>query len=136
MIQISDFKILTYGLSLLTTMSFYEMFQKLPDILILLLILIAIDIILGVFQAIKHKKISTQKIYNGGIKKITILLIITLSYFIDLYLLNNPTQYIFNSSILYYIFLELLSITKNANKIGIKLPKALLNLIENLKERE
>ena len=130
----SDFKIITYGISMLTTLSVYEIFQKLPDILILLLILISIDIILGIFQAIKNKKVSTKKLYTGGIKKITILLIITLSYFIDLYLLNNPAEYIFNSSILYYIFLELVSITKNANRIGIKVPKALLNLIDNLKE--
>lgn len=131
-----QYKLYIYGVSLITTATVTEFFNNLPDLLTLLLILMLTDIITGFLQAIKHKNISTKKIYNGGIKKITILIIITLSYFIDLYLITDPVTYIFNSTILYYVMLELISITKNANKLGVKLPKVIKDLVKNLSEKE
>lgn len=131
-----QYKLYLYGVSLITTATITEFFKKLPDILTLLLILMLTDIITGLLQALKRKNISTKKIYNGGIKKITILIIITLSYFIDLYLITDPITYIFNSTILYYIMLELISITKNCNRMGVKLPKAINDLIKNMNEKE
>lgn len=132
----TEFKGVLYGISVITNIAIFELFQKLPNLLIFFLLLMLTDILLGTLQALKNKKVSTKKIYNGGLKKITILIVITISYFIDLYLLNNPAEYIFNSTILYYSFLELLSVSKNANKLGVKLPKAILQVIENLREKE
>lgn len=132
-----DIKIALYGISLLSAIAIPDIFKNLPEIFILLLILMLFDIITGFLQAVKHKKISTKKMYSGGIKKITILIIITISFFIDKYLITNNEQYIFNSSIIYYSMLELISITKNAQKLGIKIPKAITQLIEyNMKGEE
>ena len=131
-----EYKLCLYGLSIITTVSITDFLQNFPQLLTLLLILISTDIILGLLQAVKNKKLSTKKIYAGGIKKITVLIIITISYFIDLFLITDPANYIFNSSILYYILLELISITKNANKLGVKLPKAITNLIKNMESED
>ena len=131
-----EYKLYIYGISLLTTATITEFFKNIPDLLTLLLILMLTDILTGFLQALKHKNISTKKIYNGGIKKITILIIITISYFIDLYLITDPVTYIFNSTILYYVMLELISITKNSKKMGVKLPKVINDLIKNMSEKE
>ena len=93
------------------------------------LILIIIDYLTGILNAIYNHKLNSDIGSKGIIRKIGYLLIIVVSQVID----NLYNSNINIRDILLYMFIsnELISILENINSIGIKIPNRIRNLLLN-----
>lgn len=103
------------------------------SILELLIFMIMVDFITGFIKAIKNKEISSEKIFFGGFKKITILIIVAVAYQLELGLGTN-----FNLreiTITYYIIQELVSVIQNASEFT-SVPDELVNFFEHFKNNK
>ena len=111
------------------------------------LIFMLADIITGVIQAIINKNLDSQKMREGLLRKLGLILIVILSFIIH-YAFNIPV--ISKAIIIYIVLMETLSIFENLKKAGIdfgkfgellkvKADEPTLNLVvkdENNKESE
>jgi len=100
-----------------------------------LVIFIALDYFTGVIGAFMEKKVSSDIGRRGIVKKVTILIMLIVAVLLDR-LLNNNT-WVFRTLVCYfYIGNEGISILENAVKIGIPIPKKLVDVLEQLKKKE
>lgn len=88
------------------------------------------DIITGFIQAVINKNVDTQIMRKGLLHKVLIILVIVLSFVIDL---AFNLQFVSKVVCIYVIIMELLSIAENLKKAGIDL-KELGDILENKKE--
>ena len=101
--------------------------------LISLLIVMAIDYITGVLSAIYNKKLNSKVGLKGIIKKVFYLCIIALSVVIDK--LFGETGMIRTLVIYFFVANDGISILENSAELNIKLPKKLIDALEQLKEK-
>lgn len=98
----------------------------------LLLLLMGLDIITGVFKAIKNENLWSRKSLFGYARKILVLVVIILANVIDQILgLQGAVTY---ATVLFYIANEGLSIIENLAVVGVLVPKGIaekLNSIES-----
>lgn len=98
----------------------------------LLLLLMALDIITGIFKAIKDKNLWSRKSLFGYARKVLVLVVIILANVIDQILhLQGAVAY---ATVLFYIANEGLSIIENLAKVGVLVPASIaekLNSIES-----
>lgn len=78
------------------------------------------DIISGIVQAVINKNLDSQKMREGLLRKILLILIVILS-FIFQYAFNIPT--ISKVVCIYLIVMEIISILENIKKAGVELGK-------------
>ncbi|MEC5422136.1 phage holin family protein [Virgibacillus sp. C22-A2] len=94
----------------------------------LLLLLMALDIVTGVFKAWKNQNLWSRKSLFGYARKILVLVVIILANVVDQILgLNGAVTY---ATVLFYIANEGLSITENLADVGVLVP---VGLAEKLK---
>lgn len=94
----------------------------------LLLLLMGLDILTGVFKAIKNENLWSRKSLFGYARKLLILVVIILANVIDQILnMNGAITY---ATVLFYIANEGLSILENMAELGVLVPT---NLAEKLK---
>lgn len=94
----------------------------------LLLLLMGLDIVTGVFKAIKNENLWSRKSLFGYARKLLILVVIILANVIDQILnMNGAITY---ATVLFYIANEGLSILENMAELGVLVPT---NLAEKLK---
>lgn len=84
------------------------------------LIFILSDIISGVISAIIQKNLDSQKMREGLLRKMLLLIIITLSFVVQY---AFRIDYISKSVCIYIIVMEVISILENMKKAGIDLGK-------------
>lgn len=98
----------------------------------LLLLLMALDILTGVFKAIKNKNLWSRKSLFGYARKVLVLVVIILANVIDQILhLQGAVAY---ATVLFYIANEGLSIIENLAKMDVLVPASIaekLNSIES-----
>lgn len=94
----------------------------------LLLLLMALDILTGIFKAIKNENLWSRKSLFGYARKIMILVVIILANVVDQILgLNGAVTY---ATVLFYIANEGLSILENLAHTGVVVPA---NIAKKLK---
>lgn len=99
----------------------------------ILLAIVIIDYVTGVISAAMRGMLSSKKGFGGILKKIFIFMIVALAAMADrLFPMTN--QAIRTTVCMFYIANESLSVLENAGEIGLKLPKALKDAIEKLKD--
>ena len=106
----------------------------------ILLILMCMDYITGIMAAAifkKSKKTKTGKLsskagFKGLLKKVFMLFICSMAYYIDT--LMNAQNVVFTMVVLFYCSNEALSIMENAILMEIPIPDKLQKAIESLKE--
>ena len=98
-----------------------------------LLIVIVIDYLTGIASAIYNKKLSSKMGFKGIIKKFCYLLVVALSVVID----NLLGQSGLIRSLVIYFFVanDGLSIIENMAEMNVKLPKKLIDALEQIKKR-
>ncbi len=109
--------------------------------MVTLIIVMAIDFILGLFIAAFFKKspksesgsVSSKSCFLGLCKKSTILLFVLVAYRLDISL---GTDYIKPATVIAFIVNELISIVENAGIIGIPMPEIIKKAIDLLKDKE
>lgn len=99
-----------------------------------LLLLMALDIITGVFKAVKNQNLWSRKSLFGYARKMLVLVVIILANVIDQILgLQGAVTY---ATVLFYIANEGLSIVENLANIGVLVPPGIaekLNSIDSSK---
>ncbi|WP_315114630.1 phage holin family protein [uncultured Clostridium sp.] len=104
-------------------------------VLIALVSFMAVDYITGTIAGAINKELNSNKGFNGLLRKFTILLVIILAVLLDR-LLSNGT-WVFRTAVAYfYIANEGLSIVENVAKCGVPFPEKILNILEQLKNKE
>ena len=99
-----------------------------------LMILMASDFLLGILAAIKMGKLNSKVMFWGGINKILVLVLVSISVFMDNALpINEP--YIRTAVIWFYSSREGLSVVENYGKLGMPLPPFLVNILQQLKQK-
>lgn len=98
-----------------------------------LLIVIVIDYLTGIASAIYNKKLSSKIGFKGILKKFCYLLVVALSVVIDKLLGNSGL--IRNLIIYFFVANDGLSIIENMAEMNIKLPKKLIDALEQIKEK-
>lgn len=103
----------------------------LDTILICLTAMVVIDYISGVLQAIYNKNLNSEIGFKGIVKKIVIYIIIAVAFIIET--ATGNAFAIREIVIMFFIVNEALSIIENVGKTGVKLPKQLITILEQLK---
>lgn len=98
-----------------------------------LLIVMVIDYLTGIASAIYNKELSSKTGFKGIIKKFCYLLVVALSVVID----NLLGQSGLIRSLVIYFFVanDGLSIVENMAEMNIKLPKKLIDALEQIKKK-
>lgn len=105
----------------------------LDTILTCLIAMIIIDYISGVLKAIINKNLSSEIGFKGIAKKVMILTIVALSFVIEK--TTNGMFQIREIVIIFFIANESISLIENAIKIGLPVPKKLIDILEQLKQK-
>ncbi|WP_432408648.1 phage holin family protein [Wukongibacter sp. M2B1] len=123
-------KIITYikiaSAGICTFLGGYDMTLK------VLFVFMAIDILTGVLMALYNQEINSKKAYRGGIKKIGMLLVISLAFKLDQFF---GTDFVRNAAIGYYVATEGISILENWGKMELPLPSFIKSILIQLKEK-
>lgn len=98
-----------------------------------LLIIICLDYLTGIISAIYNKQLSSKVGFKGILKKFSYLLVVALSVVID----NILGQSGLIRSLVIYFFVanDGLSIIENMAEMNIKLPKKLIEALEQIKNK-
>lgn len=96
----------------------------------LLLLLMALDIVTGIFKAVKEGNLWSRKSLFGYARKVLVLVVIILANVIDQILnLNGAVTY---ATVLFYIANEGLSIIENLAQVGVLVPTSLADKLKHI----
>lgn len=113
-----------------------EFFGGFDDGIGLLMLLIIIDFILGMLNAIISKKVSSSEIRKGAVRKCVELVLILLCYRMDVVFGfidgEKPLFTLRMFSCIYFGIEEGVSILENAGRLGIPLPKPLVKILKQV----
>lgn len=98
-----------------------------------LLIVMVIDYISGVASAIYNKKVNSKIGFKGILKKLVYILAIGLAVRVDT--LTGNSGIIRSIVIYFFVANDGISIIENMGEMGIKLPKKLTDVLEQLKNK-
>lgn len=109
------------------------LFGEINEIFYILIALIVIDFITGLIKAGFQKKLNSEVCFKGIIKKVFILVIVSLGHLLDMAIGQSICG---NVVMFFYIANESISIIENAGIIGLPIPKKIKDILEQLKEKE
>ena len=96
--------------------------------IILPLILMVLDIITGYYNAWKNNEVSSTKMRDGLGKKFAELCYIAVGFMFNFAFNTNAIMYFM---VVYVIYMELISLAENCDKLGVKLPDKLQEKLNN-----
>ena len=99
-----------------------------------LLAFMVLDYVTGIINAVISRTLSSEVGFAGLAKKFVILIFVAVGHIIDTYILGG-TPAIMSAVMLFYLANEGLSIIENAAKLGLPVPKKLVEIMEQLKEK-
>lgn len=109
------------------------LFGDMSGMMIALIVLIVLDYITGVMSAFVTKTVSSLTGARGIAKKIFMLLIVAIANIVDVNVIGTGNV-LKSVTILFYIANECISLIENAGKLGVPVPKKLLDVLEQLKK--
>ena len=118
---------------LCTIISF--LFGNIDGMFIALVSLIVLDYISGVIAAAVEKRLSSEVGAKGIAKKIFMLLIVALANIVDINVIGDG-HVLKTVTVVFYICNECISLIENAGRIGVPVPKKLLDVLEQLRDRD
>ena len=94
-----------------------------------------IDYLTGGVGAIVNKRLSSQIGFRGLAKKLFVVLMLVVAVLLDR--LINDGQWIFRTLVAYfYIANEGISIVENIARLGVPIPQRIVEILEQIKEKE
>lgn len=100
-----------------------------------LITFMTLDYISGVIVACVRRELSSEVGFKGIAKKVLILLLVAVGHLLDAHVLGGGA--VCRSAVIgFYIANEGISILENCGAIGIPLPKKLLDVLKQLKDKE
>lgn len=97
-----------------------------------LLVFVAIDYLLGVMCAIIEKQLSSDIGSKGIFKKVVIFSLVGVAHIIDQNIIGDGSA-IRTAVIFFYLSNEGISIIENATRLGLPIPKKLVDVLKQLK---
>lgn len=119
--------------ALCTAFSF--MFGDMSGMFIALIVLIVLDYITGVMAAAVEHKLSSEIGARGIAKKVFMLLIVAIANIVDVNVIGGDAHALKSVVIVFYIANEAISLLENAGRLGVPLPKKLLDVFAQLKDK-
>ncbi|MBD5138321.1 MAG: phage holin family protein [Ruminococcus sp.] len=98
-----------------------------------LIILIIMDYVSGVIAAIAEKKLSSAVGAKGIAKKVFMLLIVAMANVADINIIGEG-HVLKSVTAMFYAANECISLLENAGRLGVPVPKKLLDVLEQLKK--
>ena len=99
-----------------------------------LVIFVAVDYITGVMCAVADKKLSSAVGFKGICRKVLIFLLVGLAHILDTQILHE-TGILRTAVIFFFLSNDGLSILENAAHLGLPIPQALKDVLEQLHNR-
>jgi toxin secretion/phage lysis holin len=99
-----------------------------------LIAFVVADYVTGVMNAIVKKKLSSAVGAKGIFKKMMIFILIVIMHLVDKYLLGNGTA-LRTALTFFYVSNEGISILENATELGLPVPKAIKDILAQLKKK-
>ena len=116
-----------------TVLSF--LFGDMEGLMIALIALIILDYISGVIAAAVEKRLSSEAGAKGIAKTIFMLLIVALANIVDINVIGDG-HVLKTVTVVFYICNECISLIENAGRIGVPVPKKLLDVLEQLRDKD
>lgn len=110
-------------------------FGNMDGLMIALVALIVLDYISGVIAAAAEKKLSSEVGAKGIAKKIFMLLIVAVANIVDINVIGEG-HVLKSVTMVFYIANECISLLENAGRLGVPVPKKLLDVLEQLRNKE
>lgn len=102
--------------------------------LIVLVIFMALDYATGVMGGMVQKKLNSHVGFVGILRKATIIIVLIVAVLLDR--LINKGTWVFRTLVCYfYIANEGISLLENAAKIGVPVPKKIIDVLEQIKNK-
>ena len=109
-------------------------FGQVNGLLIALVGLMCIDYITGIAKGYINKNLSSGIGYKGIIKKIVILMLVSVAHLIDAYVLGGNKAVLMTATMMFYAGNEGISIIENAVEIGLPVPQKLKKALKQIAE--
>ncbi len=109
-------------------------FGDMDGMMTALIALIVLDYISGVIAAAIEKKLSSAVGAKGIAKKIFMLLIVAVANIVDINIIGDGNV-LRTVTTVFYIANECISLIENAGRIGVPVPKKLMDVLEQLKNK-
>lgn len=93
-----------------------------------------LDYISGILAAISVRKLSSKVGFKGIVKKLLILVFVSVGHITDTYVLGG-VPVAMTAVILFYIANEGISIVENASELGLPVPQKIKNVLEQIKNK-
>ena len=116
-----------------TVLSF--LFGDMEGLMVALIALIILDYISGVIAAAVEKRLSSEVGAKGIAKKIFMLLIVALANIVDINVIGSGHT-LKTVTVVFYLCNECISLIENAGRIGVPVPKKLLDVLEQLRDKD
>ena len=116
-----------------TLLSF--LFGDMEGLMVALIALIILDYISGVIAAAVEKRLSSEVGAKGIAKKIFMLFIVALANIVDTSVIGDG-HVLKTVTVVFYICNECISLIENAGRIGVPVPKKLLDVLEQLRNKD
>ena len=116
-----------------TVLSF--LFGDMEGLMVALIALIILDYISCVIAAAVEKRLSSEVGAKGIAKKIFMLLIVALANIVDINVIGDG-HVLKTVTVVFYICNECISLIENAGRIGVPVPKKLLDVLEQLRDKD
>ena len=123
------------ALTALFCTAFSFVFGDMDGIFIALIALIILDYISGVIAAIIEQKVSSAVGAKGIAKKLFMLLIVAVANIVDINVIGEG-HVLRTVTTIFYIANECISLIENAGRIGVPVPKKLIDVLEQLKDND
>ncbi len=108
---------------------------ELNGLLLALIAFMVLDYITGLSVAVVKKELSSAVGFKGIFKKVLILILVGVGNILDVHVLGEGS--VCRSAVIgFYLANEGISILENAGKLGLPLPKKLIDILKQLKSKE
>ena len=115
--------------------AFSFVFGDMDGMMLALVTLIVLDYISGVIAAIAEKKLSSSVGARGIAKKLFMLLIVAVANIVDINVIGDG-HVLRTVTTAFYIANECISLIENAGRLGVPVPKKLMDVLEQLKNND
>ena len=99
-----------------------------------LVVLMVIDYVTGFLGAIKNKKVDSDIMFWGGLRKGIILAVVAVAVLLD-QMVGNASPILRTLVIYFYVAREGVSVTENLGILGVPLPPGISRVLSQLQEK-
>lgn len=99
-----------------------------------LVVLMIIDYVTGFLGAIKNRKVDSEVMFWGGIRKGIILVVLAVAVLLD-QMVGNAEPILRTLAIYFYVAREGVSVTENLGILGVPLPPGIARVLTQLQEK-